>query len=220
MQVIENYLEDLRAQDYSPNTIRAYRYGLAPLKEYDLGTISALDLMVIMGRNKDSNTAASRLAAIKSFFRWLNKNNIVTHDPAATLGTIRTPKTKQVIIPEHDMRLIRSEIKKTPLPVRAFFTLLWDTDIQIYQALSLNTEDIDWQKCSVLDHPLNESAPLLKELCSLQIQGPLFLSSHNERAAYDWAYRWWKKIMKKTNMNYYISNLKARSPVGSQGFPG
>lgn len=211
-QIIENYLKDLQTNGYSPNTIRAYKYALLPLKKYNLNTITALDLMIIMGRNKDSNTAASRLAAIKTFFKWLSQNNIIAHDPTISLGAVRTRKHEHIEIPQNDLEIIFSEIEKTPLPARAFFTLLWDTDIQIYQALSLNIEDVDWQKRTILDKPISKSASLLRELCRSQKQGPLFLSNRNERAAYDWAYRWWKKIMKRTGLNYTINNFKTACP--------
>lgn len=212
-QLISNYLGHLISEGYSPNTIRAYKYGLALLEEFDLNAITTRDLMIIMGKDWDKTTAASRQAAFKSFFKWLVEEGKLNHNPASALGPIRVAPLKRDTINCADMAIIFTEFQKTPLVVRVFFELLRDTEMQINEILDLKVEDIIISDSSITInrriHPsLTIDNPLLKILCEEQERGDLFISSWGRKASYYWAYRWWKKIMEKTSLKYTINQLK------------
>lgn len=206
-RLINNYLNHLKNEGYSPNTIRAYKYGLAPLEEYNIEDLTTRDLMIIMGRDWDTSTASSRQSTLRSFYKWLQEQEVVDHDPTQALGTIRVLPSKRQYIPEEDIKAIISEINKAPLNVKVFFELLRDTDMQIEDLLDLDIEDITFSfDTATINQTITIKNQNLLDLCRLQQSGPLFLSNRGNRANYHWAYRWWKRINK--NPQYTIHQFK------------
>ena len=130
MNAVDLFLADLKRNNYSENTVKAYEQALQSIKNLDYQNITTVDLMKILSRSRSIKTVASHQSAIKKFFRWL----YVTEKTK--------PSTGPQPIPEGDYKAIMKEIDMLPLIPRVLFRLIAETNINIHQALALNVEDI------------------------------------------------------------------------------
>jgi integrase len=216
VNAINLFLTELAQEGYSDSTVRLYQYVLLPLKNIDYRTLTAIDIMKLLARDKNINTVATRQTAIKKYFQWLYNTGRINHNPASGLGSVRRPKVIAQPIREDDYKIIAEAINRLPLAQRTLFLLIMETDMNIRQALILNVEDIgesyiEADKTVCFFNPNSKFGESLKELCEHQKQGPLFTNESNERRPYFWAYYNWNKLMKKLNMNYALKQLEPRS---------
>ncbi|NLX01348.1 MAG: tyrosine-type recombinase/integrase [Syntrophomonadaceae bacterium] len=227
--LINEFLNDLTRRGYSFNTIKAYRQALKMLELHELDAITTSDLMSKLSNNWEASTVSARQAAIKSFFKWLKDTNRIEYNPAEGLGRIRQKEALPRPIPENDLNIILDTAKKLPIMPRVYFFLLADLGLRADEGLSLDVNDIHWEKGQegvLVRHgkgkrerlvPFNWNMPcanMLKRLCLKQKSGPLFTTLRKERATYDWAYYWWSKLMEECNMDYTIHQLRHSAITG------
>jgi site-specific recombinase XerD len=222
--LINEFLNDLTRRGYSFNTIKAYRHALKLLESYELDGITTSDLMNELSNDEwEASTVSARQAAIKSFFKWLEDAGKIEYNPADGLGCVRQKEALPRPIPENDLSIVLDTAKKLPLTPRVYFFLLTDLGIRADEGLSLDINDIRWEKGQegvLIRHgkgkkerlvPFNWNMPcvnMLKRLCLKQKNGPLFTTLRKERATYDWAYYWWSKLMEECDMDYTIHQLR------------
>jgi site-specific recombinase XerD len=98
---LERFLRSLAARDASPHTIRAYRTAvgayLAWLAErgIDWHRPTRPELrryLAHLGENATRATVAQRLAAIRSFHRWVAREGLAGGDPWGAIATPRLPR--------------------------------------------------------------------------------------------------------------------------------
>ena len=110
MNAVDLFLAYLERNNYSENTVKAYEQALQPLKSLDYQKTTTADLMKLLARSNSIKTVASRQSAIKKFFRWLYITGRITHNPAESLGSVKTkPSTGPQPIPEGDYKAIMKE---------------------------------------------------------------------------------------------------------------
>ena len=222
IQLIDEFLADLSRRGYSYNTIRTYRYSLERLKPYSVDDITAADIMSNLSQDWEASTVSVRQAAIKAFFKWLKDTNRIEYNPASGLGGIRQKEALPRPIPKADLEKIFTEVKGFKIMPRTYFWVLRDLGLRASEGLSLDVEDIRWEKGQESVRvqgkgnrerliPLSWDMGctlLLKRLCNQQKTGSLFITSQKEQATYDWAYYWWSKLMEECNMDYTIHQLR------------
>ncbi|MGI8844297.1 MAG: site-specific integrase, partial [Gemmatimonadaceae bacterium] len=99
---VREFLTSLeRERDYSPNTIRAYRRDLAEFTAYlanraggrarGWDTVDRLTIRGFLGtlsrRGIAKRSAARTLSAVRSFYRYLHRNELVATNPASGIAT-------------------------------------------------------------------------------------------------------------------------------------
>ncbi len=221
MTLVNDFLNDLTRRGYSRNTIRSYGYALKNL-DCDIENATTADIMQALSQDWKTSTAAARQAAIKSFFGWLQDTERIKHNPTDGIGNIRLPDSLPRPIPETDLEKIFLKVKTYPLIPRTYFFLLRDIGCRATEGISLDVEDISWEKGQEsirikgkgnrerivpFDWTM-DCAQHLKRLCNQQKTGPLFVSQRKERASYFWAYYWWDKTMTACDMDYTIHQLR------------
>lgn len=165
---LNEFLEDLNRRDYSPRSIRTYRYDLALFVEWvgdqpDLKTpgdltTEALEkyqmhLLLRPSRKSDailstmSTTARNRhLAALRSFFRYLKRSCKLLGNPSADLEGAREIQTlpKSVFTVEEMVRLLEIIPKNTALGLRDWVAveLLYATGVRRFELLALTLPDL------------------------------------------------------------------------------
>lgn len=211
---INAYLHNLTESGYSNNTIKAYWYALIQFKNLNIEEIKTADLMEILCSKYSSlNSIATRQATVKSFFKWLHDNEVIKINPAEGLGSVQKKESKPMPIPNKYIENIFKNIDKIPLTPKTFFYLLAELGIRIEEVLLLDVKDICWKEnCVIIDNgniPFSSCMncySLLKELSSCRKSGPLFITARNNRATYDWAYYWWKRVLKLAGLEGYTIN--------------
>ncbi|RME73926.1 MAG: tyrosine recombinase, partial [Planctomycetota bacterium] len=152
---IEAFLEHLRNErGLSPHTLRGYSRDLLDLLEHtgDL-PISQIDNLAIRGflaRLHESGasraTIARKLAAVRSFFRFLVDRELLEASPAALIRTPKQPRRLPRCLREEEVgRLLAAPGPEDPFPQRdrAILELLYSTGMRVSELTGLDVDDLD-----------------------------------------------------------------------------
>ena len=152
------YLRNER--NVSPHTLRSYHSDLEQLSTF-LGDkeLSAVDhqtlrrfIAHLMQGDVKKSSIARKLSAIRTFFRYLNREGILTINPARLVATPRREQRLPAVLTADDaIRLMESPQAKKPsdhdtmLRDRAVLETLYSTGIRASELIGMNREDIDRQ---------------------------------------------------------------------------
>ncbi len=164
------FIQGLAAEKgYSAHTLRAYRHNLMELTAFAAGDpqysrsdperlesvkLEHVDQMQIRGflrylhQRNSKSTIARKLAAIRSFFRYLLKIGIIDHNPAQDLHPPKHGKPMPVYLPVDDMFRLLDTIKPRGilgLRNRAILETLYSTGVRVSELAGLDTGDVDAQ---------------------------------------------------------------------------
>jgi len=160
---IERFLADLRRANVSVHTLRNYASDLAQFHDYFATTgkpaveqIDALAIREWLGHlYSERLTAVSmrrKLAAVRSFFKFLIREGVVTANYARLVRTPKTPKTLPVVMtPAQTNTLVdgvAADKLDRPYPERdlAIFELLYGCGLRISELVGLDLEDFDFSE--------------------------------------------------------------------------
>lgn len=169
---IERFLIHLAAEeDSSENTVAAYRNDLNQLltfltdyrspfgdpvtdwQQVDRVVIQSY-LLALNERGYASTTVARKIAAIKGFFDYLHRTNVIAVDPAAEISSPKVKKhVPQTIPPEDvDKLLAAPAATNTPQALRdlALMETLYATGVRVTELVNLNVADIDMKHGQVI----------------------------------------------------------------------
>lgn len=159
---IRRFLEAMAAErGYARNTIAAYRTDLAQFAHtLQEGTGNAPDswaqvsaddvrraIEILSTKGYAAATVARKVAAIKSFFQYLESEGVIPDNPAHDIHAPRVKKrTPRTLSSQEVTRLLEAPSQdSTPKAVRdrALLELLYATGLRATEVVSLTTEDID-----------------------------------------------------------------------------
>lgn len=213
---INNFLKYLSSEKlYSPHTITAYKgdiiqffdmncYGKSDRRK-TVSDITKNDIrnfvssLIRYGMSKSS--AERKVAALKSFFGYLYKQNLVHNNPVSGIALPRQDKVLPKFLQEQEISTIFKKIDvKTPSGIRdrAMIELFYSTGIRLSELSGLNEQDIDLHAGTVRVHgkgakqrivPLGRQASQAvknyiekkKELFKVKDTQALFLNLRGER---------------------------------------
>ena len=155
---MEDFLRHLQDEkNASVHTIRNYRIDLVSFLTYfrtargpdfDLKALTPLDLRAFLSSlyGKSAKTSiARRLAALRSFYRYLYRKGLVTSDIDARVPSPRAEKRlpRHLSLSEVE-RLIASPETTSPMGLRnrAILELLYSTGLRVAELASLNVSDL------------------------------------------------------------------------------
>jgi len=163
--LVDRYLEEKRALNWSPRTIESYRSHLRVFTRYlaaetDVDGITTVTPAVLRryqaflyqwtdphGRGRSLATQGARLSAVRSFLRDLVRTEVLAHDPSSTLALPRRRQTlPRVILSKREMaRLLRAPDVTTPLGCRdrAVIEVLYATGMRNAELRGLQISDVD-----------------------------------------------------------------------------
>ena len=167
--LIDSFLESLVTEKgYSDHTRRAYRKdlldffsflaasrfaGSARSKSLPIVQLKQIDGIMLRGylgflhRKNKKATIARKLSAIRSFFRYLLKNGIISENPAELVLTPKQDSTLPVYLSVDEMfRLLDSIQTDTLLGLRnrAIFETLYSSGIRVSELAAMNISDVDF----------------------------------------------------------------------------
>jgi integrase/recombinase XerD len=159
---IGHFLNFLSAEKgASDNTIAAYKNDLSQFQTY-LGTINlngaAMDwrrvnkdvivsyVQELKGRRYAEASVARKVAAVKSFFQFLQAEGAIPSNPTESLESPRVGKTlpKPLTVQQVDELLEQPAKRKTPEALRdqAMLELLYATGLRVTELVSLDVENL------------------------------------------------------------------------------
>jgi site-specific recombinase XerD len=98
--------------------------------------------------NYERRSMLRKLSSLKAFFKWLERENIVAHNPAQA---VLSPKTARPLPDVLDITEIEAMLAlpdlETPFGIRdrALLETLYATGIRVAEAAALTLGDIDWR---------------------------------------------------------------------------
>ena len=149
-------------RNVSANTIAAYRDDLDSfvtflLNDYWTTTREALDLRKVdhlvvraylahLSRRKLARSSTARhLSALRSFFRWLVREGVVTANPARTVATPKREKHLPAVLQTSDIAILleQPDLEK-PLGIRdaAWLELLYASGLRVSELTQIDLDDI------------------------------------------------------------------------------
>ncbi|MBM4039884.1 MAG: tyrosine recombinase XerC [Planctomycetes bacterium] len=150
------YLESER--DASPETLRAYAADLAAFAnfaaqgadDFDPAAITTVRLRHYLAHLRSAGAAratiARKAASLRSFFRYLLREGIVAHNPAADLRLPRRERLLPAVLDEAEV----TRLLEAPDPAdlagrrdRAILEVLYSTGMRIGELAAANIEDLD-----------------------------------------------------------------------------
>ena len=161
---IQRYLEELRRQNASPHTLRNYGSDLGQFLAYftieekppRIEAIDALAIREWLGhlyqQRLTSVSMGRKLAAVRSFFKFLLREGVVSSNVARLVRRPKTPKSLPVVMTAELTNSIVDGIPDTadkldrPYPARdlAIFELLYGCGLRISELVGLNLDDFDF----------------------------------------------------------------------------
>ncbi len=159
---IRAYLRHLRLdENSSPETVRAYASDLgefAAFLEKEIGggrqveprMVDRLAVRAFLGelhrREAKRSTVARKLAAIRSFFRYLKRRGKIAVNPAAAVATPRQERRlpRQLSVDEME-HLVETPDDAAPLGARdrAILELLYASGVRVSELTALDLDDLD-----------------------------------------------------------------------------
>ncbi|MBC8042944.1 MAG: tyrosine recombinase XerC [Rhizobacter sp.] len=157
-----------RERRVSPHTVTAYRNDLKQFAEFlqhhfeatpeeiDLKKVDALTVRLFLGEllkeKMKARSIARKLAAVKSFFRYLVATGTLTSSPAAAVITPKVPKVLPSFLSEAQTeKLFDEPVASTDaasfegLRDRAILELLYSSGIRLSELIGLDMADVDLQ---------------------------------------------------------------------------
>lgn len=153
-QQLERFAVYLEAQNSSPHTVTNYRIDLEEFLVFSEGrSLAVMDYLFIRKylaylkeRNYSKNTVARKLACIRSFFRYLVRENVLENNPAAQVATPKRDKRLPNFLEESEVgRLIDATSGGAFDQVRdrAILETLYGAGVRVSELVGLNVEDMD-----------------------------------------------------------------------------
>lgn len=152
----------LAERNVSPHTLDAYRSDLEQFRSFLAGQEidwRAVDkavlrrfIVMLQAQGAARSSIARKLACLRSFYRFQQREAQVSANPAGTvisprLGR-RLPQTLSVV---QVVRLLRAPDTMTPwgLRDRAILELLYASGLRVSELVLLNLESVDWQRAEI-----------------------------------------------------------------------
>ena len=163
----EGFLDYLRRErNYSPNTVLAYDDDLSQFDAFlrkhfsrehvEASAVDQLTIRLFLGDLLEAGmgrrSSARKLAAVRSFFRFLLRRKVLTSNPALNVVTPKLPRRLPVVLDEQSVaRIMEAPDPRTPegLRDRAILEMLYGTGIRLSELIGLNRESVDLRNDTV-----------------------------------------------------------------------
>jgi integrase/recombinase XerC len=162
-EAIQRYLRYLKVErNASPYTIKSYREDLLVWEQYlselsggtpDLGQVSAVDLRGYVGALSDAGYAsasiARKLASLRSFFKFAQREGLVTGNPAKPLRNPRRERKLPHFLTTREIaQLLSAPSSSEPLGYRdrAILETIYSAGLRVSELVGMNDEDVDLEE--------------------------------------------------------------------------
>ena len=164
---IKLFLDELRRQNASQHTVRSYASDLDQFLDYftlpdnpkpEVKDIDALAIREWLGHLYEQRLSAvsmrRKLAAVRSFFKFLLREGLVDKNVARMVRTPKAPKTLPAVMTAEQTNALVDGVSpaadkfERPYPARdlAIFELLYGCGLRISELVGLNLDDFDFNE--------------------------------------------------------------------------
>jgi integrase/recombinase XerC len=171
-ELLARYLNYLRYErNASPHTIRNYESDLVQFRDYlkggdadakiDLGTVTTQRIRGFLSQlfesEKKKTSIARKLASIRAFYKFLERDGALAANPASTISTPKLDKTLPRIMTEEEMgnflnAVAEATAKGEPLMSRdrAILELLYASGLRVSELAGLDLRSVNYGDAMLL----------------------------------------------------------------------
>jgi integrase/recombinase XerC len=171
-ELIERYLEYLQYErNASPHTVRNYRSDLRQFRDFltqgrpgEKVRIQSIDALRIRGflahlleKDKKKTSIARKLAAVRAFFKFLDREKELRENPAASVSTPKLARELPRIMSEEEMNNFLDQIAQAAgggdpalLRDRALLELLYASGLRVSELVGLDLRHVNFGDGMVL----------------------------------------------------------------------
>lgn len=160
---VEQFIEYLsKVRNLSENTLRSYQTDLLAFQQWcsregvEVTKVDHRNLRLYLAYLKQTQYSAKtlnrHLSALRSFYKWMQREKLIATDPALALSNPRAPRNLPHTMTDSDVnRLLESCDTSTAVGLRdrAFLEFLYATGARISEVATLKLEQIDLQNGTV-----------------------------------------------------------------------
>jgi integrase/recombinase XerD len=203
-KVLNDFIEELKAdKNLSNNTLESYSRDIRQFLHYltqngiDFRTVKKTNIIAYMlhlqKEGKATSSISRNIASIRSFYRMLIKNHIVTNDPTLNLESPKTEKRiPQILTIDEVEKLLSLPDENDPKGVRdkAMLEVLYATGIRVTELINLEVEDVNlslgYIKCNGSKERIIPIGKIALRMLELYIQKyrNVFVKSNDEKALF------------------------------------
>lgn len=148
-------------RNLSSHSLKAYRQDLDQFRRFvgetPLASIDYLTLRRYLGELSQSGyqraTIARKLAALRTFFRYLARERVVSANPVASVASPKAPRRLPKFLDREELEaLFSAPDPESALGMRdrAILELLYATGMRVGEIVSLRTDQIDWDEREIV----------------------------------------------------------------------
>lgn len=146
------FIESLKTKGRSPATLLAYRSDLEQLVDYLIKRQRVLPEQVrpddldsfrdtLLADKYTPKSVSRKLNAVKTFFRWMIAENIITSDVSASVAHPRIENTLPKFLSQLEYRALR-DVVRSDIRIAAIIELILQTGLRISEVASLKTANV------------------------------------------------------------------------------
>lgn len=143
------FLAAKKLDGMSMHTIKNYGFILrrfCTVLHKDIEQITSMDIRMFLAlRSKDglkNSSMAATIAALKSFFSWLENEEYIIKSPMRKIKNIKVEKRLRKALTREELEMLRDTAKD--LREKALLELFYSTGCRLDEIQKLNISDIDW----------------------------------------------------------------------------
>lgn len=150
--LLPKFIESLKSKDRSPATILAYRSDLEQLVDFltkrnkalpDQVTSTDLDSFrdTLLADKYTPKSVSRKLNAVKTFFRWMIDQNLISSDPSASVAHPKIENALPKFLSQLEYRALR-DVVRNDTRIAAIIELILQTGLRISEVAGLKTANI------------------------------------------------------------------------------
>lgn len=150
--LLPKFVESLKVKGRSPSTVLAYRADLEQLVKFLLNKNKPLadnvrpsDLEgfrdTLLAEKYTPKSVSRKLNAVKTFFRWLIAENIITSDPSASVAHPKIESSLPKYLSQLEYRALR-DVVRGDVRIAAIVELILQTGMRISEVANLKLENV------------------------------------------------------------------------------
>lgn len=147
--LLPKFIESLKEKGRSPATILAYRSDLAQLVEFLIKKEKVLPDQVrpddldsfrdtLLADKYTPKSVSRKLNAVKTFFRWMISENVITSDPSISVAHPKIESSLPKFLSPLEYRALR-DVVRNDTRIAAIIELILQTGLRISEVASLKT---------------------------------------------------------------------------------